>query len=114
MTDANIFQALVSLDLNTKAVHRNCLQGESSVGQCDKINMILWIGREDDLFPGAISTTNVVFLKVKGLEFDVKHIKVSLQQFHDLKGVAYDCHQSKNPKKDPEDNHGMVGWSNVG
>lgn len=56
----------------------------------------------------------MVFLKVRGLEFDVKHIKVSLQQFHDVKGVTYDCHQRKNPTKDPEDNHGMVGWSNVG
>lgn len=67
------------------------------------------------MFPGAISITNVVFLKVKGLEFDVKDIKVNLQQFRDLNGVAHDCPQSKkNPKKDPEDNHGMVGWSNVG
>lgn len=67
-----------------------------------------------DLCPGAISKTNVVFLKVQGLELDVKHIKVGLQQFHDLKGVTYDCHQSNNPKKDPEDNYGMVGWPNVG
>lgn len=69
--------------------------------------------REEDLFPGAISITNVVFLKVKGLEFYVKDIKINLQQFRGLKGVTHDCHQSNNPK-DPEDNHGMVGWSNVG
>lgn len=66
------------------------------------------------MFPGAISITNVVSLKVKGLEFHVKHIKVSLQQFHDLKVVIYNCYHSNNAKKDPENNHGMVGWSSVG